>query len=251
MTIWGPPVARERRPAGYRHIFLGLFLGVAVFPFVPAVVFVLVNGGASQKALTNFFSDTGLGVMSGLLFLWAGLLIGVWAAARRTAGGFRSLVDWKFSWKDPLIAVGFVATVMAVNFALSWALEQFGVTGLNDMGNTGTFTNIDGPWRIAVILGACIGAPIVEEIFFRGLTLHVTLATLPRWLAIAVTSLLFGFMHVQASLTSSIYMVSVTALIGALLALVRLRTGRLGTSIASHVLFNSTNLVLALLVLGG
>lgn len=250
VTVWGPAAYSPRRPAGYRHIALGLFLGIVVFPFIPAVLFILISGGTSTEAMTDFFSQSGIGVVSGLVFLWAGLLVGVWAAARRTTGGFRALVDWKFSWKDPLIAVVFVAAVMAVNFGLSWILEQLGVTGLNDMGNTGTFTGIEGPWRVAVILGACIGAPIVEEIFFRGLTLRVTMSTLPTWLAVLVTSLLFGLMHVQANLASSVYMVTVTAGIGILLALLRLRTGRLGTSISAHVLFNSANLALALVVAG-
>ena len=88
---------------------------------------------------------------------------------------------------------------------------------------------------LAVLVGVI--APIVEELFYRGLVLG---AALRRWgerPAIVVSSLWFGLSHFQ--------LVQLPALIGfgVVLAVLTVRTKRLGPAIAAHVGFNGITLV--------
>jgi len=131
--------------------------------------------------------------------------------------------------------------------------------------------------------------PIFEELFFRGLVFGAFLKNfvrdrdrakpqslfgewvmahlgrtwaawasyrgfLYRWrlpLAVVISSLMFGLLHFQGSNTfGSWFVVGTTTVIGMVLAVIRYRTGRLGMAICTHVLFNTSGLVLALIFNG-
>jgi membrane protease YdiL (CAAX protease family) len=65
---------------------------------------------------------------------------------------------------------------------------------------------------------------------------------------VVLSSLLFGILHHQGSNTfGSWFVVGTTTTIGMVLAVIRYRTGRLGTAICTHVLFNASGVLLALL----
>lgn len=132
------------------------------------------------------------------------------------------------------------------SFAISLILESLGIS-TKALGNTGFLNSVEGAYLPYIVLATVVGAPIVEELFFRGVVLRVTSQTLGVVAGVILTSLLFGVMHVQASLAASIYTVSMTAMVGVALAILRLRTGRLGTAILAHILFNAGGVVLALL----
>lgn len=249
VDAWGPITARIPVP-GLRHVVLGLVLGVLVMPLVVTAGYALVTGGglAALPAAAEWMAGTGPGVLTGVASLWVGLLAAVAVAARRHPSGIKALVRWEFSRRDPLIAVGFVVAAFALNIAASFLLDLFGISTGQQMGNTGTFTAVEGWWRIGVVLAVAVGAPIVEEVFFRGLALHAALRHMRPWAAVVLTSVLFGLMHVQADPVAAIYTVTATTLVGAGLAVLRLRTGRLGTAVCAHVAFNSVNIALALLL---
>jgi membrane protease YdiL (CAAX protease family) len=104
---------------------------------------------------------------------------------------------------------------------------------------------IGGVGWLVLIFVTCVGAPLVEELFFRGL---VQTRLVGRWGAvkgIGVTSLLFGAAHLT-NWQGPITFVSAWAIAaaGVVLGTVRYLTGRLGTSIAVHVFFNAQVMVL-------
>lgn len=242
VDTWGP--LREKAPTlpNARHVALSILLGVALFPLIPVFGFIAATGDATGAA--PWMSGSGAGMMAGLVSLWAGLLTGVAVAARRYPGGIKALIDWRFSRRDPLIAVAFVAVALGFNFAVSWLL---GVLGIPAVGNTSAFTAVTGPWQIAVMASVMVFGPMVEEVFFRGLVLHVALRRFSKWGALAVTSLMFGLMHAQPTLAGSLFTISMTGLVGLGLGWIRLRTGRLGTSMCAHIGFNSAGIILAML----
>lgn len=85
---------------------------------------------------------------------------------------------------------------------------------------------------ILLILLVMIGAPIVEEIFYRGLVMRSIQRRFgPRW-ALVGSSLLFGATHLSA-----IELVFLTAF-GFVAGALALRTGRLAAPIVAHVAFN-------------
>src|SRR4051812_6393190 len=91
-----------------------------------------------------------------------------------------------------------------------------------------------GPFAITLlVLLVVIGAPLVEELFFRGLLLRSVAHRFgPGW-AIAASSLAFGLVHFE--------LIQLPALIafGVVLGLLAVRTGRLGPGIAAHMAFNA------------
>ncbi len=98
-------------------------------------------------------------------------------------------------------------------------------------------------WVILALV-VCVGAPVVEELFFRGL---IQTRLIGRWgpvLGIGATSILFGSAHLigwQGPI-SLVYALAIVGA-GAVLGTMRHLTGRLGTSMASHCFFNAQALI--------
>jgi membrane protease YdiL (CAAX protease family) len=158
-------------------------------------------------------------------------------------------VAWSFRWVDLRYAL--IATVSMQGFSLlvGAILTIMGVVSAStpSLGNTSAFTSSGGVWMWLLPVLAAVGSPLVEEIFFRGLFLGIAVQRFPKWVAVLMSSLAFGLLHMQSSLWSSVFMVTTTTLVGCVFAVMRLRTGRLGTSITAHIMFNSATLLLAVL----
>jgi membrane protease YdiL (CAAX protease family) len=78
-----------------------------------------------------------------------------------------------------------------------------------------------------------VGAPIVEELFFRGLLLRGLLGRAPVAVAVVASGLLFALAHFEAVQFAGL------AAFGVVLGLLAWRTGRLGPGIAAHAAFNA------------
>lgn len=108
--------------------------------------------------------------------------------------------------------------------------------------------------QVVALLGAMILAPVGEELLFRGVFQSGLRYAVPpkpgslrhRWIAIAVTSIVFGFMHWP--LVQHIPALIVLALI---LGYQYERTGSLVVPIAIHILFNTKSLLWNWLQNGG
>ena len=83
-----------------------------------------------------------------------------------------------------------------------------------------------------IFLSTVIVAPIVEEVVFRGLVLSRLKKAMNVWVAVVISSLLFGLMHAQL-----LWVVYAFAL-GMLLAIVAERLNSIGASIILHMTFN-------------
>ena len=121
--------------------------------------------------------------------------------------------------------------------------------------NKGT-SDLEGPARemtdradgalgvVLLVLIVGIGAPIVEEIFYRGLFQRALLKRgLPPAAAIAVNATVFGLSHGQLLQLPALMLFGVAA------GILAHRAGRLGPAIAAHVAFNMVT-VTSLLVVG-
>lgn len=279
VDLWGPPTQKssavppsgdtafepvEERPSTSRGV-MGVIAGIFLAAFLPAIPLLIIltvkvsgqpqllnDPVAFQKLITDDLASDGPLLFLSILATWCGLLIGVRIGARGFPGGWKSMVSWKFQWKqDLLIAVALTVSLRVVELLVSAAVKSAGVDE-KELGNAGFLNELTGVWLPLLVVCAAIGAPIVEEIFFRGLFLGLFLK--PRRAqelpiaGVLVTSIVFGFMHAQATLASSVYTITSTAIVGAVLALVFLKTRRLGTVVVSHVLFNVSGVAIALLV---
>lgn len=113
----------------------------------------------------------------------------------------------------------------------------------------GELTGIGGALFLALFVA--ILAPFFEELYFRGVVLgsfmHSTLNK--PWLAIVVSALSFGIMHIQgfSSVTDIVVLLWITVM-GAGFAALVLWTKSVWTSVAAHIAYNGITAVL--LVIG-
>lgn len=173
--------------------------------------------------------------------LWIGFVgAPVWAASRKGNGVVRDF-RLAFRWVDvPLgIVTGLVGQWVIVPLVSYPVLQLSGKTTedlakpAQDLADKAQSV----PGLVLFALIVVIGAPIAEELFFRGLVLR---AFEKRWNLVAgivCSSILFGLTHFEALQTPALIAA------GALFAVVSVRTNRLGTSIVAHMAFNAATVV--------
>jgi membrane protease YdiL (CAAX protease family) len=88
-----------------------------------------------------------------------------------------------------------------------------------------------------LVLVVGIGAPIVEEIYYRGLVQQSLSAKIGSTAAILMTSFVFGLSHFQ------LLQLPALVLFGTIVGVAARRFGRLGLSIWTHVGFNLVTVV--------
>lgn len=100
-----------------------------------------------------------------------------------------------------------------------------------------------GLWKFLIFLSAGVLAPLAEEVFFRGIMQSsLRRVTVSPWLAVTITSVLFGLVHVGAEPAA----VPSLVILGMVLGYNYERTGRLLAPILLHAFFNIANLVIQL-----
>ena len=154
--------------------------------------------------------------------------------------------DWKFVSALPndifiglLLAVLCLAGSQAATFGAA-ALVGLGDTA--DASNTGILEDNRGSiWLVGVILLVVIGAPLAEELLFRGLILRVLQKTFGSVFAIIASSLLFALPHWQVDATwqETVVLLSALGAVGLVLATGAVVTNRLGPAVIAHFLFNA------------
>lgn len=247
---------QPNRAPGLRHLVY-ILLSVVLLSLVPAfVAFAVVTSNspelitdseAFQKAVEDWLTTNGVGLILSFLVTGLSLLLPVFIAGRLARGGWRGLVQWKVRWKqDLLIAVGFVAVMRVLEAVLGLILKTFDVDA-SKLSNGDLLTSAGPDWVPVIGLLAMLCAPLAEELCFRGLMLNVLSARFGVIAGVLVSSIVFGLMHVQDSVASTIYTCGATGVVGLLLAILVTKTRRLGTSILAHAMYNGSAVALVLI----
>jgi uncharacterized protein len=175
------------------------------------------------------------------LGLWAGLLgIPVVATTFKGNGVVRDLGLRLKAW-DPLVGLGIgVVTQLLLIPLLYWPLFSIFDIDVERLGEpardlTDRATDPVGVALLVLIVG--IGAPIVEEIFYRGLLQRAIANRFGVWPGIVGSALIFGASHFQTLQLPAL------VLLGVVLGYVTHRTGRLGPAIFAHVVFNMATVI--------
>lgn len=168
--------------------------------------------------------------------LWVGLVGIPWLISRRKGtGSLRRDYGLAMRWGDvPRGLLAGVATQIAV-VVLVPLYDLFGVDpddvqeSAQELGD-----KADDPLGIALlVLMAVVGAAVTEEICYRGLWLRALQNRFATPVAIAVSAVVFGLVHLDPLATPPL------ALFGAVAAWLVTRHGRLGPAIWAHVGFNA------------
>jgi membrane protease YdiL (CAAX protease family) len=174
-------------------------------------------------------------------FLWLGLLGAPLLAARTKGNGVVEDFGLRFRLIDvPVgLVIGVVSQLVLVPIvSLPWiALLGKDLDDLDDAARELADKATD-PLGVALLFVIVVlGAPVVEELFFRGLLQRSLLRRVAPVLAVAISALVFGVTHFQ--------LLQFPALVafGAILGFLALRTGRLGPSIVAHMAFNAVTVI--------
>ncbi len=216
------PEARPSKYAGLGEAVGGFFVGTLLSGLGVALAGAVVGyhhgaPGPVPLAVTVF----------GLLGLWVGLVGSVIAYSRlRGYGNLGADVGLEFRWVDLVVgAVAGIGTQLVLIPLLYLPFEHADRTlkhRLEAPAKTDT-AGIHGAWQIAVLmLFLAVGAPIVEELFFRGLLLRSLSRAFGPVVGIAGSALVFGLAHFE------LLQLPALILFGVILGLLAHRTGRLG-----------------------
>ena len=235
------------RREGLRWILFAVagFLGGELISTGAVAIVAALNGkGAQLKEIATSSSPPTWYIVTSLLGLWVGMLGAAYLAINYGAVDRRRL-GLTFRPIDLVgigIGIGSQIVIGLLYLPFRSHLQHFNapITKLTGASH--------GPSFALVIALTALGAPIVEEIFFRGVLFRglmgLTTAVTPQRLkivavagAVIADGLLFALAH------GELVQLPGLALFGIVLSIVFLRTGRLGMCIVAHIAFNALALL--------
>lgn len=251
----GPVAAAHQRKA--REIRWGLpdvFIGVVVSWVAAVVVFLVVlaavgleTGGETgtgsyvgryglSDSVRAERSDPALPLWTlpvGQIGLWAGFALTAFVAGTLRGNGLRRDFGWSMRARD--IPVGLAVGVFA-QIAVVWLIyapfQQFFDFDVSEAARQITDRAATGGDIALVMLGVVVGAPIFEELFFRGLALRAFERKWGAAVGVLASSALFGAVHLQLLQFPALMAFGIIA------ALLVRRYQRLGPAIWAHIGFN-------------
>jgi membrane protease YdiL (CAAX protease family) len=174
--------------------------------------------------------------LSSSLGLWTGfVLTAAWVSERHGTGRLAEDTGLRFRPIDlPLGAVIGMATQLVALPLLYWPISKWvDLDKLDDPAHDLSDAAASTPAFVLVIIGVAIVAPIVEELFFRGVLLPALADRFGEPLGIGLSAAVFALFHFDLVAIPGLI------LIGVILAVLVRRTGRLGPAIVAHIAFNA------------
>ena len=223
------------------------FLGAVILQQLGIWILAAILGVSDQIAAASQANAGAWWLTVGGVFgLWPGFALGVFIVVRRSSSDpFRSAIGLSFRPVDLIgIPLG-IALQFGLNGLTTWLLHPSG------NGSTERWLNHLHGLNLAFIAASlCLLVPVLEEALFRGLLGRGLFSLFPSGvvptpvlatLVVVTDGLIFSAAHGDATAFMAL------AILGGILQLAQLRTGRLGLSIVTHASFNSAAVVPVLL----
>jgi len=235
--VTGGPDARATLPRSSAAYAFGGIMASVLLSFLGALVARLML--PHSRLLLLVLGQAGL---------WSGLVGAVWLASTRFGTGniwrdFGVSVEAIDLARGAVISIGarFAGFILLIPLALiDRRLIGSDVAPLHG-------AQQDPAVLIAVVLMVIVGAPFIEELFFRGLLLRSLVPILRPGGAIVVQGLVFGAVHLRPSYgLGNVSIFVVIGAFGVIQGIVAERYRRLGPGIVAHGFFNLVALILAL-----
>jgi membrane protease YdiL (CAAX protease family) len=202
----------------------------------------IASGIVLAVAGADDLDDLSLGWLAiAQLGLWIGLLGGPLVAAKLKGHGPVGDFGLRIRGGDvPLgLLVGFVSqwVIVWVVYLPLQLLTDISTSDISEPAQEMTDRAGDPLGVALLVLIVGIGAPIVEEIFFRGFLQRALVRRIGEPLGVGVAALAFALTHFQWLQLPALF------LFGVVLGIVTLRHRRLGPAIVAHMVFNMTAVV--------
>jgi membrane protease YdiL (CAAX protease family) len=215
--------------------FVATWLIAQIFASVVIEVF----GGGSSIA------DTSIGVLAAaLIATWTVYLAGIWVASRQ--GGTGDPIEDYGVFFAPIdaagIGIGILSQLVVVNLVYLPLEAIWPDTFTDDRLQENARDLVERANGAAVallVVLVAVGAPIVEELFYRGLLQRSLAARFNEPIVLVGVAAIFALVHFRPVEYPGLFA------FGLVVGACALLTGRLGMSIVTHMAFNATGLVLA------
>jgi membrane protease YdiL (CAAX protease family) len=237
------PVGTGAQPQQLERPWWGLgdvAVGIIASQFFSILVFAVVAGAAGWETT----AEAPIWAIALLQMpLWIGLGGTAWWASQHK--GFGPVVDFSISSRllDAPVGLGIgVACQLVLLPVMYWPILRLFDLTTDDLAEPAReLSDRAGDTLGWVVLGLMVVfvAPVVEELFYRGLVLRsLEKRRWPRWAVVVGSAALFAAMHFQVLQFPGLFV------FGVVLALMTLITGRLGPAIWAHAGFNGATVVL-------
>jgi hypothetical protein len=216
--------------------FVGSWIGAQLISSL--VIAALGDGGSSD--------EVSFGVVAvALLGAWSSYLAGLVIASRR-AGSGDVVADYGLAFRagDVVgLGIGVIAQLVVIR-AVYLPLEALWPDTFTDDRLTENAKDLvdraGGASTLLLVLVVVIGAPVVEELLYRGLLQRSLVDRFNEGVVVVGVAALFAAVHFRPVEFPGLFV------FGLILGWAALRTRRLGLAIAIHVGFNATGLALVL-----
>ena len=163
---------------------------------------------------------------------WAGRALGTTLVA---ATGLR--IEGRDAWWLLVGAVCQFVLVPVVNFPLQRLFpDQFGADKVSERAEN-LVDSATGIWVVALVIVVVVGAPVVEELMYRGMIQTGFVATWGARVGVVLTAAVFAGIHFSWPEFPALFAFALVLGAG------RHRAGRLGPAIMAHVGFNACGLL--------
>lgn len=185
-------------------------------------------GSLNESVLNSIFAV----VIYGLTLA---LVIGLpWLIKKRRISridlGIGRLPNWTDIWMTPIAVVVYFILSSILILAATTFLPWFDVGQAQDTGFNGLSQRYE---YILAFITLVILAPIAEEVLFRGYLFGQLKKYIPVWIAVLVTSLLFGAVHGAWNVAIDTFALSI------ILCLLRMSTGSIWAPVLVHMTKNA------------
>ena len=252
--VEAPSISPQQR---WEKVFYTLGLSAWVFAVVIGVQFVigvLVAFLVPESVLNSTLGNTLFSIVAYLLalfiLLWVTPRITAWWQSRISK---KKVAPAKFdrqkmglfglpTWTDiGLAPIGYIASIVLATglTAIFKLLPWFDMDEAQDLGYNLYMQGIE---RGVAFVMLAIFAPIVEEIIFRGFLYGKLRIKIPKWIAILVTSLVFGLIHMQWNVGVTVFAMSVVTCV------LREITGTIYAGMLVHIINNGVAFFLVYVV---
>lgn len=219
-------------------------LGDAVIGFLMALAGSTVTGSLALAASgEKEFDDLSLAWANvAQIGLWAPLVfVTLWASWLKGNGAVRDFGLRLAPIDVPLgLAAGvlFQLVVLRIFYLPILVLTDTDVDELSESAREIT-DRADGAFSVTMlVILVVIGAPVVEELFYRGLLLRSLERRFGSVVAVVASGAFFGVVHYP-----NVIGIPGLALFGIFLAAITVRSGRLGLAIVAHMAFNAVTVI--------
>lgn len=242
---WAPPAGQE--PQRYKNFSLRIVILTWAISYAIALLVssaVLVSTG-NVDLVAGKEPKWFLGVSA--LALWVPFVVGLFIVSKKF-GSHKFARDYFLSfrivdvWGIPigvfsqLVLVGLVTWPFRLAFPNKFASDAVAKRAQD------LFDNATGPWLVVLIVVVVFGAPLVEELVYRGFIQPGLNNRFNDSVALILTAVWFAGVHLQV--------VELPGLLAFALVLGYCfhRTKRLGMSVVAHIAFNATGILLVALL---